>query len=69
MGNAKRCLLFLCPAHQLAQVFLDYFCGKIANIWDTLDRQAVASPPQTVHECLLSGVPFTHFDVVSEDCP
>ena len=67
---AKRCPL-LCPypAHQFAEVFSDYLCGKIASIWGALDNQAVASPPPVVHGRLFSGVPvpFTHSDLVSED--
>ena len=67
MGKAKQCpLLSFYPAHQIAQVFSDYFCGKLGSIRDTLDRQAIVSQPHIVYERLFSGVPFMHFDVVSE---
>ena len=68
MGKAKQCpLLCFYPAHQLAQVFSDYFCGKITGIRYTLDRQAIVSQPHNVRGRLYSGVLFTHFDVMSED--
>ena len=47
-------------------MFSDYFCSKTAYIWDTLDSQAVTSPP-LVHDHLCSGISFRHFHVVSED--
>ena len=68
MGKAKQCpLLCFYPAHQLAQVFSDYFCGKITGIRYTLDRQAIVSQPHNVRGRLYSGVLFTHFDVMYED--
>ena len=54
------------PHHQLAQVFSDYFCGKI-KIRDNLDAQARAPPPHIVHERSFSGTSLTQLDVVTED--
>ena len=49
-------------------MYSDYFCNKIASIQDTLDRKATASPLHFVRFRLFSAVPFTHLDIVSEDC-
>ena len=31
--------------HQLPQVFLDYFCSRVAEICDAIDKQACTPPP------------------------